>query len=288
MGDDSYEIHYRQDAHLPLDHHDKDAYLTMGAFVETMTLQAPNHNLQTVFTPELTKEGTDLFIGHVAITPALPDTVRDPLSDWVGSRVTNRNKYSKKEQLPSSLTATLAALGNTLVYPDILKGVVLDASRDAWADTRYIADLEEWFHPAKDAKDGITPKAFNIDKATQVALKFAFWHGPFKSKLMSSALAAADVGYFTKASRAAVLSAEDMTPEALFDAGRRLLRSWVTIVSDGFSYQPFSVGVDEAKPAARVAEITGVENPVALYRIGKAKKAPRGVSPRKTLKDVLI
>lgn len=289
LGDDAqYDLYYYQADNLPLDHHNKDAYLTMGAFVETMVLQAPNHGLVAKVSPELTKEGKNLYIARISIAASVGQEPHDKLSDWVGSRITNRNKYSKNVALTPDLEDALSELGNTLVDPEDLKSTVHEASSNAWADERYIADLEEWFHPQKEAVDGITPKAFNIDKASEVGLRFAFRHGPFKSKLMGKLLAAADVGYFTHSTKAAVLNAPDMQPSSLFEAGRRMLRSWVTITGHGYSYQPYSVAIDEAEPAAKVAEITGVDNPISLIRIGKAKQPPRGQSPRRPLDKVII
>ena len=283
----TYELHYDQNETLPEDRDSKDAYLTMGALVETMALQAPNHGFDVAVTPQLTRDGQDLFIAKVAITGLTEDSPFDILSNWVDKRVTNRNRY-QKDPLPAALEHDLEGLGNVLVDPELLKDVVLEASIKSWANPRYLRDLETWFRNDEAAEDGITPRPFNISKADVLALRFAFWRGSLKSKMMGQFYSSRDVGTFTSGPKAAVLTAAEMTPPALFDAGRRLLRSWVTITAADYSYQPFSVAVDEESAAAKVGEITGVEFPVALYRIGRAAKPPRGLSNRKPLHKVLI
>jgi len=92
---------------------------------------------------------------------------------------------------------------------------------------------------------------------------------------------------FTAAPRAAVLAANDMSPACLFDAGRRLLRSWVTIIAAGYVYHPFSIAIDEKSTAPRVASLTGVRVPVALFRIGETTKAASS-SNRRALSTVLV
>jgi len=283
----TYEIHYDQNSDLPEDPDSKDAYLTMGAFVETMVLEAPNYGLDATVTPELTRDGPDLFIARVALNNFEKDSPIDPLSGWIDKRVTNRNHY-QKDPLPIELEQNLQELGNTLVDPKSLGGVILDAGLKAWANPRYVEDLKKWFRKDPNAEDGITPAPFHLGKTDMLALDFAFWRGSIKSRFLGKFYSSGDAALVTSSPRAAVLSVPEMTPPELFDAGRRLLRSWVTITAAGYSYQPVSVAVDEKSAATRLGDIAEVENPVALYRIGKSTKPPQARSNRKPLDKVLI
>lgn len=83
------------------------------------------------------------------------------------------------------------------------------------------------------------------------------------------------------------LDVAERTPTALLDAGRRLLRAWVTVTAAGFSYQPYSIAIDSERAAAEVSHITGVANPIALFRMGRTREAARS-SNRKNLDRVLI
>ncbi|HEV2403094.1 MAG TPA: hypothetical protein VGS08_02740 [Candidatus Saccharimonadales bacterium] len=282
----NYEVHYHQTPDLPADPKDKDAYLTMGAFIETMVLEGPKHGVNVEVTPELTRNGQDLFIATIALNGVVKVDQEDPLTQWVGARHTNRNRFAA-DPLPSSLEENLETLGNILIDPKDLTAIVKEASVSSWADSQYITDLKNWIRLNNDASDGITPGAFNLSKVDLVGLRFAFWRGSLKSHMLGVLYSSRDIALFSSSPRAAVLSAEDMNPTSLFNAGRNLLRSWVTIAGEGYSYQPVSIAVDDPDAASKVANIAQVENPVALYRIGRASK-PAQRSNRRPLSEVLI
>jgi hypothetical protein len=283
----TYELHYDHNDYLPDDPDDRDAYLTMGAFVETMVLSAPNFGLEVIVTPRLRESGDDLFVAEVVIQKQSPKTLVDPLSAFVAKRNTNRNHYTK-EPLPRELEDALRKLGNTLIDPHILKDVLTEASMKSWDNPRFVHDLFVWYRRDQQAVDGFTSRQMHLNTLDTIALKFAFWRKQLHSKLIQRLYSTRDVAMFTAAPRAAVLGAKDMSPESLFDAGRRLLRSWVTVTAAEYANHPFSIAIDEKSTALKVAAITGVTVPVALYRIGKTTKPPRAVSNRKNLDQVLI
>lgn len=283
----SYELHYDHNDYLPDDPDDRDAYLTMGAFVETIVLESSNYNLAVEVKPTLTHTGDDLFVAEVRFSPRSADSTNEPLSAWVGKRSTNRNHYSK-EPLTKDLESKLKELGNNLVDPNMLKDVLTEASMKSWANPRFVHDLKVWYRDNQTAEDGFTSPQMHLSTLDTLALKFAFKRGQLKSKIMERVYSTRDVTLFTAAPRAAVLSAESMSPADLFDAGRRLLRSWVTIIAAGYVYHPFSIAIDEKSTAPKVAKLTGTPVPVALYRIGKSAKPPRALSNRKPLNKVLI
>jgi hypothetical protein len=289
LGDEeTYDIHYYQHDGLPEDHGDKDAYLTMGALVETMVLQGPNHGYTVDVEPELTRDGTDLFIARVAVREAVHGGEPDPLENWISKRVTNRSPYTK-EDLPDDLEAQLGGLGNTLVNPGVLKGIVLEASMRAWGNPRYVEDLKNWFRRDPNAPDGLTAEALRLGNLGALAAEFAFRRGNFDSRLMQRVYSMSEVDSFMAAPRAAVITVPDMSPASLFDAGRRLLRSWVTVTAEGYASQPFSVAVDDQGAVPKVAAAIGTDEiPVALYRIGRPTKPNKRPSGRRSLEEVIV
>jgi hypothetical protein len=286
-GGSRYELHYDHNDYLPDDPDDRDAYLTMGAFVETMVLEGPNFGFDVSITPVLTRNGDDLLVTEVRITPLAKGAAIDPLSAWVGKRHTNRNHY-QKDPLPKELETALEKLGNTLVEPALLEAVLTEASMKSWANPRFVKDLHVWYRSDLQAPDGFTSPQMHLSVVDTLALKFAFWRRSLQSKSLQRLYSTRDVAMFSAAPRAAVIGADDMSPESLFDAGRRLLRSWVRVVAAGYSYHPFSIAIDEKSTAPKVAELTGVPVPVALYRIGRTSKPPRMISNRKPLSAVIL
>lgn len=283
--DHEYDLYHRLDDDLP-EPQRMISYLNSGALVETLELAAPNYGRAVETTPVLEPREEGLYIARIAIRTLNEGEPIDPLSRHVAGRITNRNRYIR-QPLPEELEHTLRGLGNVLLSPKQLSGLVREADIESWADPRFVEDLRVWARTSNEARDGITPAPFNLPPGTQFLLRFAAWRGGFKG-FMGRIMAAKDVMTFNNAPVAAVLDAHEDTPAALYDAGKRLVRSWVAITGDGFAYHPFSgpVFYDSTRP--KVAEATGTSFPVALYRVGAAAKPQAIPSNRKALEDVLI
>src|SRR5262249_2207531 len=61
-----YELHYNHLDYLPYDPDDRDAYLAIGAFLETAALAAQRHGLRMSVTDRFERRGSDLLVGSVA------------------------------------------------------------------------------------------------------------------------------------------------------------------------------------------------------------------------------
>ncbi|MET3568246.1 hypothetical protein ABIC47_003762 [Leifsonia sp. 563] len=281
----SYELHYDQNEYLPDDPDDRDAMLTMGAFAETLVLEAPNWQLAAEVTTTMTRIGTDW---HVANIRLVDDPTASPgeLGAAVARRRTNRNRYTC-EPLPGDLEEKLAALGNVIVPPGRLVPLVAEASRRNWGDAAFVTGLKLWFRDDLSAEEGFTAPQMKLSRLDVAALRFAFRRGRLSSSLLQRIYSTRDISMFRSAPAAAVLGARSLDPLDLFDAGRRLLRSWVTIAAAGFDCHPFSIAIDDPTTARRVGAEVGVATPVALYRIGRCSVPPYG-SNRKSLDSVSI
>ena len=282
----SYELHYDHNDYLPEDPDDRDAYLTMGAFAENLELEAPNYGFKCEIEPKFSRDGDDMYIAKVIITEDSNPKI-ELLNTWVSKRVTNRNHYTN-QPLSQELIDKLKEYDNVLIEPIKLKNIVMEASMKSWANPRFVHDLNVWYRSTTNAPDGFSSKLMNISPISTLGLKFVFWRGHFTSKFMQRLYSTRDVAMFTAAPMAAVLTSKDMTPESLFEAGRNLLRSWVIINALGYSYHPFSIAIDEKTTSPKVAAVAGVNVPVALYRVGIAKKPPKVHSNRKELEKVII
>lgn len=281
--DGSYEIHYDFLDYLPFDPDDRDAYLALGAFLETLDLAAQRHGLRTSFTPAYTRTGSDLFVGVVVIGYPGDEPV-DPLAGPAEFRHTNRHTYDRTP-LPGGLRADLEKLGCSLVRPRQMAALVARASTLSWKDRRFVRDLDRWITGDAAAPAGMTPAGLPLNRLEWIALRLLLRAGRLPAPLARLA-AARDIRLLGKAQAVAVLGAADLTPPVLVDAGRRLLRCWVTINAAGFAYHPISIAVDRPETAPLVAAEAGVRVPVAVFRIGHPTKAAP-VSNRRSLDDVL-
>jgi nitroreductase len=280
----SYELHYDHTDYLPFDPDDRDAYLCLGAFVETLSLAAMRYGQRAEFEPLFTRVEHDLFVGRIRLRAAAAAEPADSLAAAAADRHTNRCDYDATP-LPTVLGDQLGALGCVLVAPAAMSQLVAEASVCAWKDRRFVRDLRAWIHLDAAAPAGMTPAGLPLTRVETAGLVFALRLGRLPAPL-ARVFASRDVRLLRRATSVAVLRADDLTPASLFDAGRRLLRAWVSINAAGFAYHPISIAVDRPETAPSVAKISGVDCPVAVFRIGHPTKlAPR--SNRRPLDDVL-
>jgi hypothetical protein len=263
----SYELHYDAADYLPYDPEDRDAGLAMGAFYEAIAMGADLESLRSKFEPRFIRTGSDLLVGVVTIDNRPDDLPPDPLARFLSRRTTNRSRYERRPVDPS-LIDSLAALGCVFRSPSEIARLIREASKDSWSNPRYIADLREWVRFQNTADDGLTPDVLGLTRLDVVALRIAYRLGCIP-RWMIPLYAARDVRLATAAPSIAVLTAPDMTPPSIFDAGRRLLRAWVTIVAAGAAYHPWSIVIDEDRTRPLLAELVG-GSPMAMFRIGYA------------------
>lgn len=282
---DRVELHYDHHDYLPFDPDDRDAYLAMGAFYETLSLAAQRHGHRCQFTPRFSRTGSDLWVGDIWIRPAVAeDGPADPLAAPAAGRHTNRLKYDKTPA-PEALVAQLDELGNKMVSPKAIARLVARASVLSWRDRRFVTDLRRWTRGDPSAPDGMTPEGLALTRVEWRALRLAFRVGRLPA-LVARAYASRDVRLLSSSVGVCVLGAPSLDPRDLFDAGRRLLRSWATVGAAGWACHPISVAVDRPETAPGVARLAGVAVPVAVYRIGHPTAAvPR--SNRRPLADCL-
>jgi hypothetical protein len=280
-----YELHYNHLDYLPYDPDDRDAYLAIGAFLETLELAAQRHGLRASFTPRFQRRDSDLLVGQIKLRAASPGEPTDPLAGPAADRRTNRYPYDGTP-LPEELRAALRDLGCVLVPPRSMSRMVARASTLSWKDRRFVSDLDRWMSGDPAAPAGMTPAGLPLARFEWAALRLALRAGRLPAPL-ALAYSSRDVRLLARAQAVAVLGAADMSAATLVDAGRRLLRCWVTITAAGFAYHPISIAVDRPETAPAVAAEAGVAVPVAVFRIGHTqRRAPR--SNRRDLMDVII
>jgi hypothetical protein len=277
-----FELHYDHHDYLPHDPDDRDAYLCMGAFCETLALAAARDGLAVDLRLVLDRSGNDL---HVADVELRPGAVTDPLAAFVADRATNRSRYTA-EPLPAELVSALRELRCVLVPTRPVARIVRRASVLSWRDRRFVSDLGTWIHADQDNPTGMTPRQLRLARYEWLALRAAFRLGRLPAPL-ARAYGARDVRLLGQAPAVAVLCADTDGPADLVQAGRRLLRAWVTICAYRFGYHPISIAIDRAETRPAVAALAGnLGTPVALFRIGRPT-APAAASNRVELSDVL-
>jgi hypothetical protein len=283
--DGAYQLHYNHLDYLPYDPDDRDAYLAIGAFLETAALAAQRHGLHMSVTAEFGRCGSDLLVGSLRLRPLPPGAVADPLAGPAAGRRTNRHAYDRTP-LPDALRTQLTDLGCVLAPPRAIARLVARASTLSWKDPRFVADLGRWTSADPATPAGMTPAGLPLTRFEWSALQLAIRAGRLPAPV-ALAYASRDIRLLARAQAVAVLGAADLSPATVVDAGRRLLRCWVTITAAGFACHPISIAVDRPETAPAVAAVSGLPVPVAVFRIGHPRR-PAPVSNRRRLDDVLI
>ena len=282
--DGSYGLHYNHLDYLPYDPDDRDAYLAIGAFLETAALAAQRRGLHMSVTPSFERRGSDLLVGSLQFSPLPSGAAVDPLAGPAARRRTNRHAYDRTP-LPGQLRAQLTGLGCVLAPPRAMARLVARASMLSWKDPRFVADLGRWTSADPAAPAGMTPAGLPLTGFEWAMLRLAIRAGRLPGPA-ALAYAGRDIRLLARAQAVAVLGAEDLGPATVVDAGRRLLRCWVTISAAGFGCHPISIAVDRPETAPQVAAVTGLPVPVAVFRVGHPRR-PAPASNRRSLDDVL-
>lgn len=279
-----YELHYDHHEYLPADPDDRDAYLCMGAFCETLDLAAQREGLQADIEVVLEREGSDLHVADVHLHDR--DGAADPLAEHLRARATNRTRYTA-DPLPPDLVAELTDLGCTLVHTRQVSRIVKQASTLSWQDPQFVADLDAWIRADPASPDGMTPRQLGLARYEWTALRAAFRLGRLPA-ILAPSYGSREVRLLGEAPAVAVVCADSDRPADLVAAGRRLVRAWITICANDFGYHPISVAIDRTETREQVAALAGTQGtPVALFRIGRPT-GPAGASNRVEFADVLI
>lgn len=279
----SYELWYAFADRLDADPDDRDGLIAVGAFYESLALHGAAAGRSCSFEPGVREQAGGLVLGSVTL--ADPGEVDEPLSVAVGKRRTNRHPYTADRALPEALERDLRALGCAFVAPADVAPLVSRASVFAWRDRRFIDDLRQWTRFDDGAPDGLTCAALSLSRVDRLALRFALWRGRLPAWL-ARIYAQRDVRLTRSSSVVAVLSVDERTPLALFDCGRRLLRSWTTIVGAGWAYHPISIVIDQPT-APELTRLAGVKDAVAIFRVGYTQE-PAVTSNRRPVSATVV
>ncbi|NYH41822.1 hypothetical protein HNR22_001549 [Micromonospora jinlongensis] len=239
----------------------RDLALGIGAFVETCLIVSAELGLTVTAAP-----GPRLV--PAADRYATPFTIAD-----VEARRVARGPYA-----PGRVdAAVIAELGPGIAHVptrDLVSDLVV-ADRWLFGTPAVAAELRDWLrlspaHPRYHL-DGLTDRALALSRYEARFLSAALRAYPVTRRLgLPALLAASGRGLLRYDGSVLVLLADDDDRVA---AGRRLLRTWLTLARHGLAVHPLSQLVDCPATASRLAERVGGE-PLAVFRVGRPLAEP--------------
>jgi hypothetical protein len=243
----------------------RDLALGLGAFAETCLIVAADLGLAV---------GCDLTDPHrIRLVPAAeryptPFTI----SDVEGRRVA-RGRYAPGTIDPS----VLAALEPGIVHVPSreLAGELTVADRWMFGTPPVTAELRAWLRldrrDPRYRRDGLTDRALELSRAEARLLGAALRAYPVTRRLgLPALLAASGRGVLRYDGSVLVLTGRDEEPRS---AGRRLLRTWLTLARYGLAVHPLSQLLDCPQTAGRLAVRVGAQ-PLAVFRVGRPIREP--------------
>ena len=282
VDDRSYLLWYAFADKLRADPDDRDGLIAVGGFLEALRLEAQLRGLDARLSPATERHADGISLGTVTFTDLTGEP--DPLAHAIGRRRCDRHPYSRTP-LPTDLTDGLTALGNVLLPPSEVAPLVARAAAASWQDDRFGADMTTWTRWVPVAPDGMTFDCLRLDRIEQMALWLALRLGRLPGWL-AAIYARHEVRLTMACASMAALVTDSRDPQALFECGRRLIRSWTLINAMGFSWHPMSVVIDQ-DTVVDLSAMVGGRDAVALYRVGFTPHVGAR-SQRRSVEDVLV
>jgi hypothetical protein len=280
--DDAVDVHWDPARALPdSDPTRRDLFLSLGAFIETCLIVAADAGL-----PVRAEIAVDQFAQRAARLVPAASVYDTPFTlASVQRRRCARGGYAPGVLDPAVL-AELTALGADLRQVPTRALVAPLARADRWmfGTPEVVGELRSWMrlspkHPRYHL-DGLTDQAMALSRAeaTGLAAMIGPRAYPVTRRLGGPALlAAASKSLLRYDGTVLVLVGSAVTPEAVIEHGRALVRVWLALSERGLTVHPLSQLLDCAATAAQLAtklDLAPDESPLAVFRTGRPLKEP--------------
>ncbi|MFC4011203.1 hypothetical protein ACFOY2_28530 [Nonomuraea purpurea] len=240
----------------------RDLRLGMGAFVECCLIVCADAGLPVAFRPD----PGPLRVGflHAGSTPyRTPFTTAD-----VRARGANRGEYHPGH-LPEEVVAGLTGM-RRLACRD-LADLLHAADLRQFGDREVTRELRSWLRLTRRHRryllDGLSDRALALDRAKALALRASLALYPALRRLgLPRVLAGASRALLDYDGDVLVLVGAQ---EEELEAGRLLMRHWLTLSGLGYTTHPLSQIIDCEPTRAALAERLGVADPRTLLHVAR-------------------
>ncbi len=287
--------------------------LTMGLFIEALTIVAGNHSLKlgfnlcqpaSSFTPEqiAKTEGELLPFARLSlsqqITPAAVEPANSKFDNALfRTRRTSRISFSP-QTVPGEAFEALSKLasewGQTyeqVTVPETIEQILKHNIEAVFEDLNapaYHDEIVEWFRftdrSSRQTRNGLDYRCMNSSRVS-------FWLAARASPLLRLPLTSALLKkiYRTQLGHVptiGVLAGPFWEPEKAFESGRFLMRFWLELAKRDLYIHPYGNLVTNKAAADFCLEVLEVPQIWLMFRIGFSKVPPP--SYRRTIEEVLV
>ncbi|AGZ41393.1 nitroreductase [Actinoplanes friuliensis] len=227
----------------------RDLRLGLGAFVETCLIVAADAGLSVTYDSRRLLAAPSPYV--------TPFTAAD-----VSARRVARGAYRPGVVSTAGLEPGLVHVPSRDLADDL-------AVADRWmfSTPRVALELRDWLRldpgDPRYRLDGLTDRALELSRGEARVLASALRAYPVTRRLGLAALLAASGRNLLRYDGSVLV----LTGDVSLDAGRRLLRTWLTLGRSGLAVHPLSQLLDCPATAARLAARVGA-TPLAVFRVG--------------------
>lgn len=284
--------------------------LSMGLFIEALTIVAANHSLRLDF--HLSQPASHFTPAHIAeaqhellpfarlnldrkVDGELEDSELDNALFY--ARRTSRLSYSA-QPVPSDAVEALSKLASKwghayeqVTDPQIIEQILnrnIEAVFEDLSAPAYHDEIVEWFRftarSARQTRDGLDYRCMNSSR-------LSFWLAARVPQLLQLPLTGALLKRIYRSQLGHVptlgmLAGPFWDPDTAFETGRFLMRFWLELAKRDLYIHPYGNLVTNKAAAGWTSEVVGVRQIWLIFRIGFSKEPPR--SYRRTVEEVLV
>lgn len=281
---DAIALRFDPRRHLSLgDPTRRDLLLSLGALVEAVVLVAAAEGVPLQFVSDVDLDTAR--VGAFRAANGLAPTQFTPAD--LEARATSRLAYTPGRLPEVVLAAARATLGRGVRLLELSTREVADlyvaGDRALYDDPRLVEELRSWLRlgPADPRLDGLAADCLNLSRLEARALSILLRPGVYRllrAARMHRLLTFATRPLVAREGSVLVLVGAVRTHGEMLEAGRSLLRSWLSLTRSGFHAHPLSQILDAPSTAAELSRRAGVgggEKALCVFRVGRSAPPAR-------------
>jgi nitroreductase len=274
-----------------VDPENREALVSLGAFIENMALAAPYYDLQAKV-DIIARNPNDLEVAEVTFEPKTNQALtRDGLEN-IKNRHTIRTAYLS-QKLREQDAAWVNTFGTELHYFPLsgkegkyLQAAIVQATQQQVAADNKQKELAGWLRfskgEAEQTKDGLTPEGMGLAGIVKWFVATFFTRDTVMSKSFRKQTVKTVKKQVEKCSGFVVITAAGNSVATLVNCGRSLERFLIQATGRKLAVQPISVPLEESPWKEAIASKIGMDQTVQMIlRVGYVRNYGHPVSKRR-------
>lgn len=277
----------------------REALISLGAFVENMIQTAPKFDL-TAQVSVVGKKPADEEMVRIKFNKGSGNEFDPAFTDTVIKRDTVRTPYQKTALSAGDVKVLQNTVGDNLYYFPldseggryIREGLIASNKQQAYDDEKQ-KELADWVRfdkkEAVDKNDGLTPEMMGLSGVKKYFVytfmnKDSVMADSFRKQTVSTVQSQVDncAGFF-------IITSRDNSVEGLINVGRDLQKFWHRATELQVAIHPMSQMMEESPWKEENNGRLNIDKPMhMMLRVGYVDELPQPVSKRRNIEEIII